>query len=77
MTPHQPVNCIPLQAILTADGCARRHLRQLGVNHVAAREPCGTCRAGASITTMLLDAGWIPSTSSGTAQVPAAPRIRG
>ncbi len=68
MTPHETVTCVALRATLSAESCARRHLRRVGVHGSPAYVPCGACRVGASITTLLLDGGWDPGASARPAQ---------
>jgi hypothetical protein len=60
MGPHEVVACRQLRARLSAECCARRHLARVGIHDVPAYIPCGTCAEGASIVTLLVEAGWAP-----------------
>lgn len=60
MTPQEVVACKQLRARLSAECCARRHLARVGIHDVPAYIPCGTCAIGASIVTLLVEAGWAP-----------------
>ncbi len=68
MKPHEIVTCAALHATLSAETCARRHLRRVGRYEAPAFMPCGSCRIGASVTSTLVDGGWDP----GTQRRPAA-----
>lgn len=60
MGPREVVACRQLRARLSAECCARRHLARVGIHDVPAYIPCGTCAEGASIVTLLVEAGWAP-----------------
>jgi hypothetical protein len=60
MSPREVVTCNLLRATLSAESCARRYLARVGIHDVPAFRPCATCSVGASVSTMLIDAGWTP-----------------